>query len=188
MKNLIHYINLVEARVDSPDVAYTQEPAKVTAKLGSYQSAKFTRLAKNMSRIDLLTEELKQLQSEVKQQRREDVAELFNVEDAVFTRVVETKSAVFKLTKDPAPTESPQYKKILEELEQHLTPDLIKVLTALKQQHVTITQKEPALTYEPIDEDEQSNPVLNQVKAWLPKFDKSLNAVVHALAYTPPTV
>lgn len=181
MKNLLHYIELIEARIESPDVAYVQEPTKVTAKLGSYQSAKFTRLAKNMARIDVLTEELKTLQAEVKQQRREDVAELFNVEDAVFTRVVETKSAVFKLTKDPAPTESPQYKKILEELEQHLTPELIKVLEALKKEHVTVTQKEPALTYEPIAESPASS-ILAKIKNWLPGFDRRLDQVEAVIA------
>lgn len=173
-------INLVEARIDDPNVGYEQDPSKVTARLGSYQSAKYTRLAKNMMRIDVLTEELKQLQAEVKQQRREDVAELFDVEDAVFTRVVETKSAIFKLTKDPKPTESPQYKKILEELEAHLTPELIKVLELLKKEHVTVTQKEPALSYELIKEDSTSE-VLNKIVRWLPKYDQALDAIEQAI-------
>ena len=132
MKNLKHYISLVEARIENPEVSYVDEPNKVTAKLSSYKSAEFTRLAKNMARIDELSTELKQLQSEVKQTRREDVAELFDVEDAVLTRVVETKSAFFKLTKDPKPTESPQYKTILEEFEKHLTPELIQILEVVQ--------------------------------------------------------
>ena len=179
-QDIRHFINLVEGRLDSPDVSYIDEPTKVTAKLGSYQSAKYTRLAKNMMRIDELTAELKQLQSEVKQQRREDVAELFDVEDAVMTRVVETKSAIFKLTKDPKATESPQYKVILEALEQHLTPELITVLEALKKEHVTVTQKEPALSYEPITEN-LSTSLLDKIKNWLPKYDQMLDSIEQAI-------
>ena len=180
MKTLLHYIKLIEARLEHPDVSYTDDNSKVTAKLSSYKSAEFTRLAKNMVRIDELTTELKQLQSDVKQQRREDVAELFDVEDAVFTRVVETKSAYFKLTKDPKPTESPQYKTIIEEFEKHLTPELIQVLEVLKKKHVTITQKEPALTYEPIAEADDSG-LLNKIRKWLPKFDAKLGQIERAL-------
>lgn len=176
-----HYINLLEARIDSPDIEYVDEPSKVTAHLGSYKSAKYTRLAKNMMRLDELTAEIKQLQAEVKQQRREDVAELFDVEDAVMTRVVETKSAIFKLTKDPQATKAPQYKKILEELEKHLTPDLITVLEVLKEEHVTITQKEPALSYELIKES-SADSVIEKVKRWLPLFDQRLDAVEQAIA------
>ena len=181
MKNLLHYISIVEARIEHPDVSHTDDPTKVTAKLSSYKSAEFTRLAKNMMRIDELTTELKQLQSDVKQARREDVAELFDVEDAVFTRVVETKSAYFKLTKDPKPTETPQYKTILEEFAQHLTPELIQVLEVLKKKHVTITQKEPALTYEPISEADNDG-LLNKIRNWLPKFDSRLDQIEHQLA------
>ena len=159
MKNLLHYISIVEARIEHPDVSYTDDPTKVTAKLSSYKSAEFTRLAKNMMRIDELTTELKQLQSDVKQARREDVAELFDVEDAVFTRVVETKSAYFKLTKDPKPTETPQYKTILEEFAQHLTPELIQVLEVLK-----------------------NDGLLNKIRNWLPKFDSRLDQIEHQLA------
>ena len=179
MKDMRTLINLVEARLEDPHVDYEQDATKVTARLGGYQSAKYTRLLKNMMRIDELTAELKQLQSEVKQQRREDVAELFDVEDAVFTRVVETKSAVFKLTKDPKPTESPQYKVILEALEAHLTPELITVLTKLKKEHVTVTQKEPALSYELTEEVNPS--VLNSIKQWLPKFDRALDVIEQAI-------
>jgi hypothetical protein len=181
MKDMRHYINLLEARVDDPNVEYEDDPTKVTAHLGSYQSAKYTKLARNLQRIDDLSAEIKQLKAETKTQTREDVIELFDVEDAVLTRVVKTKSAIFKLTKDPKPTKTPDYKKILEEMEKVLTPELIKVLEVLKEEHVKITEKEPALSYELIKEQQTTSPAVEKVKRWLPKFDRVLTAVEQAI-------
>lgn len=179
------YIDLIEARTDNPDVVYTQEPTKVTATVSSRVSEKYTKLVKNMQKIDALTEEIKTLQAEVKQQRREDVAALFDAEDAVFTRVIDTKSAIFTLSKDPKATEAPQYKKILEELEKHLTPELIAVLSALKEEHVTITQKEPSLKYDMKSESmggvSSVDALVAKINRWLPKFDAKLASVTSIL-------
>lgn len=180
MKTLRDFINIVEARLDDPTVSYSQDDTKVTATITSHLSGKYTKLANNLQRIDQLTEELKSLQAEVKDQQREQVAELFDAEDAVFTRVVETKSVIFTLSKDPKATEAPQYKKILEEFETMLTPELVKVLHALKKQHVTITQKAPSLKYtmksEAIGEDTGGvAELVAKVNRWLPKFDQKLD-------------
>lgn len=184
MKNFKHYLALVEARVQSPDVTYTNTDGKVTAQLASHISGKYTKLMQNMDQIATLSAQLEELKEQVKQQRREDVADLFDADDAVLTRVVETKSVVFTLSKDPKATEAPKYKVILEELEKKLTPDLIKVLTALKAEHVTITQKEPSLKYAAKDVDESvgSTSVLaSKVFNWLPKFDARLAAIKNAI-------
>ena len=181
MKIIRDYINIIEGRQDHPDITYSQEPTKITATVSARISEKYTKLAQNLQKIDDLTEQIKNLQAEVKQQRREDVAALFDAEDAVFTRVIDTKSVVFTLSKDPKATELPQYKKILEELEQHLTPELLRVLAALKREHVTVTQKEPSLKYDMKEDASSVNELVSKVNRWLPKFDSKLAAIKNML-------
>jgi len=169
------YINLFEQR-DS-EVEYTIEPGKVVAQLRSRQSESYTKLAKKVERINSLTEELKQLRSEVKQETREQLAGLFDAEDAVNTRVVETLSFIFTLSKDPKPTVTPKYKDILTELEKQLTPELITVLEGLKKNMVTVTQKEPSLKISPIEENAMpaDAKIANFVDSWAQSYDRKLD-------------
>lgn len=170
-------IMIVESRLTGPDITYHQKTDRVTAEVSANLSGKFTRLVQNLQKIDSLSTELKELQADVKQQRREDVAALFDAEDAVLTRVVETKSAILTLSKDPEDRETPKYKEILTELEQHLTPELLKVLEVLKATHVTVTKVEPSLRWklkEDIDEDKVSR-VVDMVNTWLQKYDQKLS-------------
>lgn len=138
-------------RVEHPDVAYSQEEkkgvvTKVIANLSSYQSGRYTKLGRNLKRIEWLSDKISQLKEQTKQESRELVADLFNAEDAVATRVVDTVSFTFQLTKDPKPTETVKYAKVLEELQEHLTPELLKVMETLVEKHSSVTQKAPALS------------------------------------------
>lgn len=136
-------INLFESR--RLDVDYEESTKEVVAKLQSYNSQSFTKLAQKVIRIETLEEEIKSLKEEVKSEAKETVAELFDADDAIKTRVVETISFILTLSKDPKPTETPKYKDILEELSNHLTPELILVLEELKKKMITVTQKSPTL-------------------------------------------
>lgn len=109
--------------------------SKIVANLKSYDSARYTKLGRNLLKIEELTAEMKALRDDVKQDTRELIADLFHAEDAVATRVVETVSFTFHMSKDPKPTETYKYAAILEELETHLTPELISVLETLKAKH-----------------------------------------------------
>lgn len=133
-------------RSTAPEIAFSDPSTdKVIAQLRAYKSGSYTRLGQNLQRIEELTNELKTLKDEVKQAAREDIIELFSVEDAIKTRVVQTKSFIFVLSKDPKPTETYKYAQILEELQSELTPELLQVLEALKAKYKTVTQKEPSL-------------------------------------------
>lgn len=138
-------------RMEHPDVSYSQEEkkgvvTKVIANLTSYQSGRYTKLGRNLKRIEWLSDKISQLKEQTKQESRELVADLFNAEDAVATRVVDTVSFTFQLTKDPKPTETVKYAKVLEELQEHLTPELLKVMETLVEKHSSVTQKSPALS------------------------------------------
>jgi len=169
--------------LNNPNIEYEDvSPSKVIAKLYSYKSQTYTKLAQKLQRMEALTEEMKQLKDEIKQHTREDVADLFDAEDAARTRVIETVSFIFNLTKDPKVTETPKYKDILNELEQHLTPELIKVLEGIKNQEemLTKTQKSPALSVKPVTEGAIGSifaRLKQAVYSWAKGYDNKLDAL-----------
>ena len=171
-----------EARLT--DFPYTDEPDKTTVHLKSHQSQIYTNLAKKVKRINELKVELKQLEDEVKQSTREDVASLFDeVEDVVKTRVIDTVSFIITLSKDPKATQAPKYKDILETLEKQLTPELIAVLENLKRTMVTVTQKSPSLRIDPKEKEKVNESLFTSyftklkkyIYAWGKDYDQRLD-------------
>jgi hypothetical protein len=147
--NMRRYLKLLEAAAPeyrgpkaSDTVSYAAEQTngkvtKIVATLKSYDSTRYTKLGRNLLRIEALTEEIKTLQAETKQEARELVADLFNAEDAACTRVVDTVGFMFHMSKDPEVSGSVSYAKVLNELQAHLTPELITVLETLKAKHTS---------------------------------------------------
>lgn len=175
---------LCEGRdLTNPDIQYVDDPNgdKVIAILRSYKSQSYTKLAQKIARIEQLEDEIKQLKNEVKTETKENIHDLFDAEDAVRTRVVETLNFIFHLTKDPKATETPKYKEILNELEKQLTPELITVLEGLKKTMKTVTQKSPALTIKPIEKIDESfignffAKLKSVIYNWANKYDSKLN-------------
>jgi len=136
--------------IDNPHISYSSESkggkiTKVIANLESYESGKYTKLGRNLKRIERLEAGIKKLKEETKAQTKEMIADLFHAEDAAHTRVVDTVSFIFHLTKNPEPTTTHQYSKILEALEQHLTPELVVMLEKLKAEFSNTVTKSPSL-------------------------------------------
>ena len=148
-KNMRGYLNLFEAedtsyvgKMDNPSISYSAEMkggeiTKVTAFLKSYESGRYTKLGRNLLEVEQLEKRVKELKEETKQEARELVADLFHAEDAACTRVVDTVSFVFQMSKDPKATETVKYSKVLDELETHLTPDLLEVMKTLVAKHTS---------------------------------------------------
>lgn len=179
MNEFRYYMNLIEGRI--PQAEYKDKADRVIAKLESYESQSYTKLAQKVERITQLSDELKRLKAEVKQETRERISGIFDAEDAAQTRVVETISFMFTLSKDPEPTVSPKYKDILLELEKQLTPELIAVLEKLKETMVTVTKKEPSLRIKTLENDEMSldNQIFQAIEDWGKKYDQKLDALKH---------
>ncbi len=197
------YMNLMEAErphEGDPNVSYQEvskgnEVHKVVATLTSFASGKYTKLAQNIARMQKVAEETLQLESEIKQDGREAVADLFRAEDAAYTRVVETVSFTLQIAKDPKAATTIEYKKVLEELQDHLTPELIAVLESIKAKFSTVQKpKPPSYSWnakpdgvgvgETIDEsgtfDAVSNflkKYLHKIAAWSHTYDNKLNAL-----------
>lgn len=79
------YITLLESR--NPDLEYEDEKDKVIARLYSYESQSYTKLAQKLERISQLEDEIKALKNEVKIETKERIQDLFEAEDAAKTRV-----------------------------------------------------------------------------------------------------
>lgn len=137
---------------EDDNVSYTVtkkngEIDKVIATLSASKSREFTMLAKKIKEANELAEKVKKLEEEIKGEAREAIAGLFDAEQEVYTRLVETASFSLQLSKKPEPTVTVKYASVLTELRDHLTPDLIKVLNGLEYKFRTVTQKQPALKY-----------------------------------------
>ena len=96
--------------------------------------------------MQVLEDDIKKIKEDIKAATKQDIQSLFDAEDAIKTRVVETVSFSLVLSKDPKPSETVKYKEVLEELSKNLTPDLIAKLEELKKKYVTVTQKSASLT------------------------------------------
>lgn len=178
---------VTEARQPSKTITYREETSgkleKVIATLKAKDSERYTKLALKMSRVEKLAKEIDEIKAEIKQETREYVIDLFDADDATKTRVIETASVVLTLTKDPKKTESPQYAKILGELENHLTPDLLKMLQELKRQYVTVVQKQPSLTYDGIMPESVVSDVWNRLSLSARKMIRDVKTFVRGLLF-----
>lgn len=203
--NMRSYLNLFEAtdssyvgKMDNPSISYSAEMkaggeiTKVTAFLKSYESGRYTKLGRNLLEVEKLEKRVKELKEETKQEARELVADLFHAEDAACTRVVDTVSFVFQMSKDPKATETVKYAKVLEELENHLTPELLDVMQTLVKKHTSApVQKAASLkatdkaaqTEESINEGigDQLKGFFGKLKNWVfnwgAKYDAKLDAL-----------
>jgi len=155
---------------------YVRDDTKITAHIDAKLGKKYNKMVEDLQQIDLLKEQIKGLQDHTKSFIKSDVAALFDAKYSVFTRVIETKKVILEISKTPKPTETPQYKKILDALETHLTPDLVKILEELKKEFVTTSQREPSIRYK-VKEQEESTIDLSAIGSMLSAYDKKLNTI-----------
>jgi hypothetical protein len=158
---------------------------KCVAELKSYDSAKYTKLAKNLLKISELSKELDELKEITKQETKELVADLFDeAEDITKTRIVKTVSFTFTLSKNPAPRNTVAYAKVLDELTEHLTPELLTKLTEIKEKYTSTTIVSPSLKVKPIEESIIPNWIkqlfawIKNLKNWGINYDRKLNLLV----------
>lgn len=147
-------MNLFEARETSPEVSYDEKLKakkvdKVIATLSGNKEKEFSALAKQLHEAKEKLDEIKKLEAKIKGEAREAIAALFDTEDEAYTRLVEISDFSLQLAKKAEPTVTVKYAKVLEELKNHLTPDLIKILNGLEWKFRSVSEKESALKVTP---------------------------------------
>ena len=153
-------IDLFEAReIDNPDVSYelagttkaktaAKEFSKITAYVSGRTSEWFTKLAKKFKQIDDLNKQLTELRDEANQEAKDALDALFDAEDEIYTRYVETVSLSITMSKAiqarTTTTEALDIDGFLEDLMQLVDADLLPVVQALVVQHTKIKTKTSA--------------------------------------------
>lgn len=156
-------IALAEAR--DKQLKYSEKGPKETVdrvivSLEKQRSAAMTRLAQRYHRLNLALKRMSEERDKVNAEMKEHVQALFDAEDVVYTRVVETNSFVLTLAKQGTATTKTTYdfEKIAEELAKLIPDELQSKVDEITEAYkkVTVTQpKSPALTVQTADEVEK---------------------------------
>lgn len=190
MHDMRKLIMIAEGR--DPSIEYTEKKVKgvldrVTATLSGKQSAAFTRLGKKYEEIDTIEKELSAQKEQLNAEAKEKMEALFDIEDEVYTRVVETASLVLTLSKRTEDQPAPQEQAIETDVEGMLAellemmPDLTDTLNTLRNKYtkeVTRTVMKPAAGKKgapprlgkPKFKTEESATISEGISDWIAKF------------------
>ena len=143
------YLNdLFENRIkNDPEIEYKEKSVKgvvdrVIAILTGNRSGSFTRLAQRYQRLDRLTKLMKIERDKLNAETKKRITALFDAEDEILTRVVETASLAATLSKvSEQNNEYFDIESYVEELEQ-LMPGLENQIAALRAKYTTIEKIE----------------------------------------------
>jgi hypothetical protein len=149
-------IVLSEAR--NPDLTYSEKVVKnkidrVTVELAGNPSGVMSRLTSRYDRLDKAIKTMTVKRNEMNEQIKENVTELFNAEDIVLTRVVETISFTLTLSKlvksaEQNPKTSVDYEAIAKELAKLIPEELQAQVEAITKMYTEVSiaaDKSPAL-------------------------------------------
>lgn len=202
MHDMRKLIMIVEGR--DPEIEYTDKETKgvldkVIATLSGTQSSGFTRVGKKYKEIDRIEKEIAAQKKQLNAETKEKMEELFDVEDEVLTRVVETASLTLTLSKQTAAKKA-EYEKVseldaegmLNELAEML-PDLTNTLNTLRKKYTkevervkspaksatTARLSAPKFKKESVELNEGLSDWVQKFKTWaskkLSRFDSKFN-------------
>lgn len=149
-------IVLSEAR--NPDLTYSEKVVKnkidrVTVELTGNPSGVMSRLTSRYDRLDKAIKTMTVKRNEMNEQIKENITELFEAEDIVLTRVVETVSFTLTLSKlvkasEQNPKTTVDYEAIAKELAKLIPEELQAQVEAITKMYTEVTlasDKSPAL-------------------------------------------
>lgn len=152
MKHLTfkEHLYLTEAR--QPSVKYAEKQVKgaldrVTATLKGSEAASMTKLARRYARLEASMAAMKEKHTELNARLKGEVADLFEAEDVVLTRVVETSQFTLTLAKEIQKTEGSKevdYASIVAALSALISDELQPKVEAIIEKYTkTIPPKPP---------------------------------------------
>jgi predicted hydrocarbon binding protein len=166
---------------------------KVLVELSHQQSSAYTVLAQKYKQLDEQAKELKIARDELNDVVRDKALELFDAEDEIMTRVVETASMTINISKrTTVTTQRTDYQAMLEALIEQIgdrVPELTQMMEGLEKTYTTITQKEkkPALRVKVKEEESNSYiadisaKVSHYVDRFTAGFDSKLDSIKYIL-------
>jgi primosomal protein N'' len=191
------HLFLTEAR--DPDVKYSEKQVKgaldrVTAALSGSASGAMTKLAKRYARLEASMAAMKEKHAELNARLKEDVAGLFDAEDVVLTRVVETAQFTLTMAKEIPKKEGGKevdYEKIAAALAELVAPELQAKVDEITAQYTkTLDPKPPVkkltVSKEVVKEGllddlgrlrDWAARLLKSVSSWASRYDDRLDAL-----------
>ena len=195
-------IVLSEARRE--DLKYSEKVVKnkidrVTAELSGSESGAMTRLASRYERLDKAIKRMGEKRGELNDQLKEKVTDLFDAEDVVLTRVVETTSFTMTLSKlvkaaDQDPKVIINYEEIAKELAKLIPDELQAKVDEITKMYTEVSiaaDKTPALRVKSKVDESLSEGIMDSIKgmaakalkwaksmaSWAVGYDKKLAAL-----------
>lgn len=146
-------LDLIEARVTGDStITYKESKTKgiitrVTAFLTNQSGARFGRIAHRYRRLDQLAKLIKEKREKLNEETKEKIAELFDIEDKVLTRVIDVASITLTLSKESVPEKITNTtfdaEEAWTELEQVIDTNLLPLLEEIKKKYTVIEEIEP---------------------------------------------
>lgn len=193
---------LSEAR--NPAITYKEKVVKnkidrVTAELHGSDSAVMTKLASRYDRLDQAIKKMGEKRAELNEQLKERVTDLFDAEDVVLTRVVETTSFTMTLSKlvksaEQDPKVVINYEKIAQDLAKLIPDELQAKVDEIVKMYTEVSiaaDKAPALRVKSKVDESLNEGILDMLKgmaakvakwikgmaSWAVSYDKKLDAL-----------
>ena len=185
LQELFH---LAEAR--DPELKYVDKRIKgkleaVTVELSGNQSGKFTRISREYARLKKATEKLAEKRDALNVKIKEEVEGLYEAEDEIYTRVVETCSMTMTLSKKTiSETSKTDYEAIIAKLTE-MVPELTDQINDLVKEFTTVkpVEKSPALRVtvkeglELGDLKKLAKAFFSKIKTWARSYDRKLKSI-----------
>lgn len=184
------HLTLLEAR--QAGVKYTEKQVKnvldrVTATLKGTDSANMTKLAKRYARLEVSMKAMKEKHEELNAKLKGDVQGLFDAEDVVLTRVVETAQFTLTMAKEIRKTEGSKevdYTSIIAALSALIPDELQSRIDTITEKYTKIVPpKDPvkklSVSKEVVSEGlvDRAKAFLKSIMSWATRFDSKLDAL-----------
>jgi hypothetical protein len=190
METLRELLQITEAR--DPKLVYDEKPVnkkvgaaidKVTLALSGNQSGKFTKVSREFSRLKTAAEKLSERQNKLNAYIKDEALALFDAEDEIYSRIIETVSMTISISKKTVTTSNnTDFEKVIEGL-LVLVPDLKSQIEELIKVNTTIktAERSPALRVtvkEGLDFKAFKaliKTTFSGIKSWARSFDRKLS-------------
>lgn len=199
------HLNLLSSLVSEArhkDLKYTEKVVKnkidrVTVELSGIESGVMSALTNRYDRLDRAIKEMTIRRNEMNEKIKDKVTDLFDAEDIVLTRVVETVSFTLTLSKLVKAAEQKDkvivdYESIAKELAKLIPEELQKAVQEITDRYTEVSlaaDKSPALRIKNKNDDKLTEDVLSSLRgfmksihkwlmgitSWAVKYDKKLN-------------
>ncbi|MCH8232406.1 MAG: hypothetical protein IIB82_07160, partial [Bacteroidetes bacterium] len=152
------------------------EVSKVIANLTKQKSSAATKLATRYKQIDSAQKKITEQRNTLNLEMTEYVSSLFDAEDAIYTRVVDTASMILTLSKAQKGTKvSVNFEKILEEILK-IVPELTSQVDSLLKKYTVIKEfeKKAALRTPKLKGEGVLDKIIKKFKDFMLKFRNNI--------------